>query len=461
MYAAPGVLYRAHGFGKALRVHLYLYRLQSRAQAFQFFVQLVHLAQGLVLAYQPYLEVLLYAARLRLGVAVALPLVGRASLHDVCRLRLGLYGQLALGGLVYLLLYLRYFRTRRNLGFHRRGIVKLLLHVRQSVLHDLQFGAFVLQSLKPFYLFVYRIGSTLRRGFQFLLIGYLAVYFFIGTIGGYALRTLQFESLQFGLADFPCYLRQLGLRGYTLLGVQVVKFGVHIIRRLQFGGYKRSLFRQLDGVVFLFPQFDVRCQFALLFGVLPIQLSLVVAYVLLQLMLSSRVLVKLRFCGCFLAFGKVARFCGHAHAFQYFLSGFELFLVGLQFGDGRFVGGVLHFAHRVLYGLFGLRPVHLAYLQRRGRGFADILHFHRHLFHLAFHDTELALQLLYLGYQSARLVFEVRICFGVLLRYNLIGFAMRPVRYSALARFYGTAAFPKVAPLAVVVFEFYFFLGKF
>ncbi len=92
LYAAPRVLYRAHCFGEAFRVHLYLYRLQSCPQTFQFLVQLVYLPQCFVLAYQPYVEVFLYAARPLLGVAVALPFVRRASLHNVGRLRLGFNG---------------------------------------------------------------------------------------------------------------------------------------------------------------------------------------------------------------------------------------------------------------------------------------------------------------------------------------------------------------------------------
>ncbi len=178
-------------------------------------------------------------------------------------------------------------------------------------------------------------------------------------------------------------------------------------------------------------------------------------------MLGGGILIELRFSGRFLVLGKVARFHRHAHAFQYFLPGFKLLLIGLEFGNGRLVGCVLHLAHRVLYGFFGLRPVHLAHLQGRSCGCADVLHLYRHFFHLALYNPKLALQFFNLWKKPTRFIFEVCIRISVLLRYDVISLAMRSICYRALARCYSTTILPKVAPFAIVVFKFYFFLRKF
>ncbi len=178
-----------------------------RTQLRQLIVQGFYLPLRLVLVDDAHVVVALHKARLRLGVAVALPLVGGAALHDVCRFGLRLNGQLAMCGFVYLFLEVGYAGIGFDFRLHSGGVVKLLLHVRQGILHNLQFGALVFQAFKAFYLLVYRVGGILRRSFQFLLIGYLTVDVLVSAVGGEVARALQFQPFQFGLADLTRYRR--------------------------------------------------------------------------------------------------------------------------------------------------------------------------------------------------------------------------------------------------------------
>ena len=88
--------------GDVLGVDVEFDGLHTLAQLGELLVEVLYLFLCLVLAYDTYLEVLLYAARLGLCVGVALSLVGDAPLLDVGGFHVGGDGEPALGLCVYL-----------------------------------------------------------------------------------------------------------------------------------------------------------------------------------------------------------------------------------------------------------------------------------------------------------------------------------------------------------------------
>lgn len=101
--------------------HAYLYGLHAIVAKFlKREVYLRYVCKGLVLAYQPYLVVLLYAGGAGLRVLVALAEVGGAALGYVRRLYIGPDGKPPARGLIYAGLYVVCLGRRLDLGLYRR-----------------------------------------------------------------------------------------------------------------------------------------------------------------------------------------------------------------------------------------------------------------------------------------------------------------------------------------------------